>query len=319
MPTVHISETFDLSTKAGKIGLIGIHTPPRALVEAHYGPLMNNYKRIRFLGCDVVLACASTLPLDPLKVGDGANLMNPADAMNPILYKAVSNNTFETMVAKIKGASAVLPSSAGSSVVRQESVDTTTNTYDDFDVYYGILSTGTGWKKSMPQTGLAMRSLKPLMYPVLTDIGNVLISQAGGFTQDPVIATNQDYSTTLGNGRVARGRAQVAPALPLWAGLERTNGGNPIVPTPTVFPTTFVAGIIVPPCHTNGSIMYYRLRVTWHIRFEGLVSYMEHSSIATYELNGAQTYWADYANTKDDFEHDESTVATNGFEIDKVM
>lgn len=323
MVTVSISETFDLSTKAGKLGLIGIHTPPRSLVEIHYGPLMSNYRKIRFLGCDVVLACASTLPLDPLKVGDGQDLFNPADSMNPILYKAISNDSFETLVAKIKGANNVQPSALGSSVSRVESVDGTTTTFDDFDVYYGILSAQFGWRKSMPQTGMVMRNLKPLMYPLLSDIGPVNIaSNANGLFADQQIMPNLVITSNLTSGRVARGKAQRAPALPLWSGLNNTGAGGTIVPVPTEFPTTFVAGVIVPPCHTNGSVLYYRLRVTWHIRFEGLVPYTEHMGFANFEYAGSATYWADYNQSKDPekaLEKDTSTVSTNGFDIEKVM
>ncbi|ANC51533.1 putative capsid protein [Bovine faeces associated smacovirus 1] len=317
MPTVHISETFDLSTKAGKLGLIGIHTPPRSLVELHYGPLMSNYRKIRFLGADVVLACASTLPLDPLKVGDGATLFNPADAMNPILYKAVSNNSFETLVAKIKGALPVLPSSAGSSIDRTENIDTSTTNYDDFDVYYGILSATFGWKKSMPQTGLVMRNLRPLMYPLLSDIGNDIMSASGNIVQDSTISNNRDTTSYSGIGRIARGKAQRAPALPLWQGIQSNSGI--LSPIPSTFPTTYVGAVIVPPCHTNGSVTYYRLRITWHIRFEGLCPYTEHSPFANFQMAGGATYWADYTGSSKDFEHDESTLSTNGFEIEKVM
>lgn len=316
MPTVHISETFDLSTKANKLGLIGVHTPPRSLVELHYGPLMNNYRKIRFLGCDIVLACASTLPLDPLQVGvSSANYVHPADAMNPILYKAVSNDSFETIVAKMKGATPVLPSSNGSSINRVEGADA--GDLDDFDIYYGLLSNSGGWRKSMPQTGLVMRNVQPLMYPLLSDIGNTIMSSSGNIVQDSIILPTADVTQYQGIGRIARGKAQRAPALSLWQGLSGTTvtGINPIAST---FPTTYVAGIIVPPCHSSGWLMFYRLRITWHIRFEGLVSYQDHSSFATYAWNGAATQWEDYSVAKD-FEKDESTVSTNGFDLEKVM
>ena len=45
MVTVRISETYDLSTKVGKMGIVGIHTPTGSLIDKLWPGLVLQYKR----------------------------------------------------------------------------------------------------------------------------------------------------------------------------------------------------------------------------------------------------------------------------------
>ena len=69
MVFVKVSETYDLSTKIGKMGIVGIHTPDSDLITRHYGGFIQNMKFAKFVKCDVAMACASMLPADPLQIG----------------------------------------------------------------------------------------------------------------------------------------------------------------------------------------------------------------------------------------------------------
>ena len=63
---VKVSETYDLSTKTNKMGMLGIHTPDGKLVYSMWRGLFENFRKMRFVSCDVAMACASMLPADPL-------------------------------------------------------------------------------------------------------------------------------------------------------------------------------------------------------------------------------------------------------------
>lgn len=341
MVTVRISETYDLSTKLNKIGVLGIHTPPRDLIAVHYAGLMQNHKKIRFLGCNVAFAPAATLPLDPLQVSEtGQSLVYPADIMNPVLYKAVSNDSFDAITTRIYGAGDVVPSSNGSSLSRDSGIsdDVTSaglvawENFDDFDIYYGILSTENGFKKMPQQAGFVMRNLVPLAYPLLSQFGNVNLPQGN----DPRVVPAEPGTYVNGSGqtiltfpntsnqtlgRYFRGKAVRAPALPLWSGWSGGNGSPARDATlqPTAFPTSYVGAIIVPPCHNMGSIMYYRLRITWTIRFEEVCSSRELMPFyGGYNYVGQTMYWSDYASSAK-MEQVGSLVDSSGFDLEKVM
>ena len=53
MVFVRVSETYDLSTKVGKMGIVGIHTPKGNLITRHYGGLAQNFKYAKFVSCSV--------------------------------------------------------------------------------------------------------------------------------------------------------------------------------------------------------------------------------------------------------------------------
>nr|WCR62170.1 MAG: capsid protein [Smacoviridae sp.] len=188
MVTVKVSETYDLSTKVGKMGIVGIHTPIGTLVERMWSGLVRQYDKFRFVSCDVAMACASMLPADPLQVGVEAGAIAPQDMFNPILYKAVSNDSMNTFLQFIQGCGFRTGNSDGmninkdsivgvNSAVFKSSSDSDATEVDQMQMYYGLLSDPKGWRKSMPQQGLSMRGLKPLVYNVVNAYG---LNQAGG-------------------------------------------------------------------------------------------------------------------------------------------
>lgn len=181
MVTVRVSETYDLSTKVGKMGMVGIHTPTGPLVERMWSGLVRQYGKFRYSKCDVTMACASMLPADPLQIGVEAGAIAPQDMFNPILYKAVSNDSMNNFLSLMKYKGFASPNSIqganvnAGSVVAENNEDFKksdgTTSVDQFDMYYGLLADSDGWRKAMPQAGLQMRNLVPLVYEVLTNSG----------------------------------------------------------------------------------------------------------------------------------------------------
>lgn len=328
MVVVRISETYDLSTQRDKLGLIGIHTPPRALLERHFGPIMRNYRFAKMLGCDVTLIPTASLPLDPNGIGPtGAGQVAPQDAVNPILYKAVSNTHFETILSKIYGGTGVNASTDGSSLTYTGGVtdsDAPTG-MTDLNIYYGILSQPKGWRKAFWNTGFHMGHLKPIMHQVIANYGNEIIGTSSDMRFRPVISGSNNASSLnvadATGGSVMRGRAVPCPALPLWGGLQQNAQiGTLIEAIPCVFPTVYVGAVIIPPTtSTYGSRFYFRMRITWTVKLMGLVSYQEHSNFLTYNNNGTSSYWSDYTTLSKDMEKSEDSADVTGIEIKKIM
>ena len=222
---VKVSETYDLSTKVNKMGFLGIHTPDGRLVHDHYKGLFENFKKYRFVSCDVAMACASMLPADPLQIGVEAGDIAPQDMFNPILYKACSNDSMSTLLNRLYAGQVGASSNviAKNSVVADNSPDfgyDADNYVDQFAMYYGLLSDTSGWKKAMPQQGLTMSNLRPLTFGILATQGQP--SYVGDFGDGasrvyfPSLGVDGNNIVTSGFnaiGRYMRGPTSPMPAM----------------------------------------------------------------------------------------------------------
>lgn len=289
MVTVSVSETYDLSTKPNKMSLIGVHTPPLSFVRKLWPGLFLNFKMVRFLSCDVSLACASVLPADPSQIGVEAGAIAPVDMLNPILYKAVSNESMSTLETRLAG---MYPNSTDASVKGQSIIatkDNATNLEDEFPVYYGLLSNRDGWRVAMPQQGLSMTGLVPLVfeklynngtmsgaventsadvYPGLRPNGSIVAYQSyavkGNARPMPAINTTVFPTGDLNASRVAPGFT--AANIPSTVDIgEISMVGQTTTP---LVPPTYVAAICMPPSKLQ--TLYYRMVVRWKIEFTGL-------------------------------------------------
>lgn len=289
MVTVSIEEMYDMATSLNKIGIIGIHTPNLGQIARRWAGLMINHKFLRVKSCDVHLACASMLPADPLQIGTTTGTIAPQDMMNPLLYRAVSNESWNAFTSRLFATS-------GASV-NQNSVKVFTEEFssqsDDNNekIYYNALSE-PGWKKAFPQSGLDINGLKPLVYPILTQFGNGEAginnygllgsgSQATTPAGNPTTVTNPTTGTAqLDNARYFRGRAQPMPRFPTSYPYVSTDSTSVVGDTWTLMfqdsyqiPRTYVACILTPP----GKLVkfYYRLRIVWHIEFSDMCTATE--------------------------------------------
>lgn len=319
--TVRVTETYDMKTTVGKIGLIGIHTPTGEQIRRLYPGLVKNHRFVRVLKCDVFGACASYLPADPLQVGVTSGAVAPEDMFNPILFKAVTNESFDTIVSKVYGATDV--SLLGS--VNEENPNFTEA--DAFSVYYSLLAS-KGWRKAMPQSGFGLKGLVPLAHTLITNYGNVkapgnnyVLSDDGEtpiaepeLSEVPVwtISGNTD---NVNAGIVYRGKSVRMPKFPLhvfgpenWDAIPNLN-----------LVKTFVACIIVPPARLNE--FYYRMRVSWTLRFEEVIPTTEVANGGSMLQIGSRSYGRDYQyeNSKAELPNSLNAVDTVDVELNKIM
>lgn len=307
---VRISETYDLSTQVGKMGLIAVHTPSFDAIKGAWGGLAKNHKFMRLVNCDITMACASMLPADPLQIGTEAGDIAPQDMFNPILFKAVSNDSYNNMVNRImylteqSASTGVQPSSIGASNDDSFGIDASTNA-DPYQIYYSLLSDKDGWKKAMPQSGLQMKGLYPIVFSVVNTIGNQSQFNHDMGLDNQVYNVGGPNAQTPGVGLSAvnlgtnmRGPSIRMPKIPTFmlgpggATLhdQYSNTSHKGV-TPEI-PKCYVAVIIMPPAKLNK--LYYRLKVTWTVEFSEprtLNAIAAWDALANYSVN---VYGTDY-------------------------
>lgn len=318
--TVKVTETYDMKTTVGKLGVIGIHTPTGEQIRRLYPGLVKSHRFVRVLKCDVIGACASVLPADPLQVGVTAGAVAPEDMFNPILFKAVTNESFDTLVSKIYGST---------DVNLLGSVNKTEDPFsavDAFKVYYSMLAS-KGWRKSMPQSGFGLKGLVPLAHTVLMNYGQVkapstkYVLGEDGETPVPVQDmesvpswTAASLIDTVSAGLMYRGKSVRMPKFPLHFAPEAWDA----IPTINLV-KTFVACIIVPPARLNE--FYYRMRVTWTLRFEEVIPSTEYSNgsamLQIADRSYARSY--DYTTSKVELTNSVDSVDTVDVDIDKIM
>lgn len=347
MVSVRVSETYDLSTKVGKMGIVAIHTPTGSLIDKMWPGLVLQHKKVRFVKCDVAMACASMLPADPLQIGVEAGAIAPQDMFNPILYKAVSNDSMSNIQSYIQGLGAA--SSTGMNTVNQGSVvdvndpgftDDADIQIDAFTMYYGLLADSDSWKKAMPQSGLTMRGLFPLVYQVVSNYGvngrpaAPVVDNKGGANTDPfddiqvVKGYNVDdtISSTIGQIVNFRGPPIRMPAFDTTLFETDTIRDNMIVPSANpanvksnvgYAPACYVGLIVLPPAKLNQ--LYYRLKVTWTVEFTGLRSMADIGTWSTLSGIGGLAYGSDYAKQSEAMSAITNMVDTDGASIEKIM
>ncbi|QIR82272.1 capsid protein [Chicken smacovirus mg5_1444] len=339
--TVRVSETYDLSTKVGKMGLVGIHTPTGDLISRMWPGLILQHKKFRFVKCDVAMACASMLPADPLQVGVEAGSIAPQDMFNPILYKAVSNesmNQFQAWLNIVYQTAGLTGAFNKGSVVDVNDPSfvppTGTDEYDQFSMYYALLSDSDGWRKAMPQAGLEMRGLYPLVFQVVSQFGSGPennASDADANISVPSLSAGSDNSPTSKlnsvssiSNRTMRGPSMRMPAIDTTFFTTNTSADRNLVPggidvdtSLDKVPPAYVGMIVLPPAKQNQ--LYYRLKVTWTIEFSGLRSAVDISNWYNLETIGKLAYGSDYETQSAGMSSKTGMVDTDGSNITKIM
>lgn len=338
MVYVSVSETYDLSTQTNKMSLIGIHTPKRELIEKTYPGLCMNSKYCRIVSQDVVIACASMEPADPLQIGTTEGSIAPEDMFNPILYKAVSNDAMSQIEARLHG----LGWNETATVEGNQAVvdnDEVTPYADEFPVYYSLLSNRDGFRAANPQQGLQMTGLKPLVFEVLSNVG---VSGVTGFNHDyyPVEMPKSGSPSEMGVAskgvEYMRGNAKPMPRFPTSyiTGASPTstavagstfqyNGmgdGQPVneqIHMPKVLPV-FTACIIVPPSRLHK--LFYRMVVRTHLEFTEIRPMSEVTGFYGLSLLASDVYYSDYEDISKRFASTRETqVDVANAEIKKIM
>ena len=351
MVFVKVSETYDLSTKIGKMGLVGIHTPTGDLISRMWPGLILQHKKFKFVECDVAMACASMLPADPLQIGVEAGAIAPQDMFNPILYKAVSNesmNQFQAwlnIVQQTEGLTGAF--NQGSVVDVNDPVFDSSGAkagtpepsliYDQFKMYYALLADSDGWRKAMPQAGLEMRGLYPLVFQVVSQFGSgpenssadadANISVPGLRAGSSEVKKNpSSYLGTVSSiqNRTMRGPSMRMPAIDTTFFTTSALTDEYLVPAGINVDTSldkvspaYVGMIILPPAKLNQ--LYYRLKVTWTIEFTGLRSAVDVANWSNLQTIGRLAYGSDYDIQSSSMSAKTGMVDTSGSSITKIM
>lgn len=333
MVSVRVSETYDLSTQVGKLGLVGIHTPTGTLIDRMWPGLVLQHKKFRFVSCDVAMACASVLPADPLQVGVEAGQIAPEDMFNPILYKAVSNDSMSSIQGYLQG----LIANKNVATVEKGSIGYLndpemtftggsggTEDIDQVAVYYSLLADTSGWKKAMPQAGLVMRGLYPLVYQMVSMYGQNSFPQTPG-NSNVVVPSTGDANVQTIIPNTLRGPSIRMPSVDTTAYVAQGGLDGNIVPagvaniesnTGLVQPA-YVALIVIPPAKLNR--LYFRLKVTWTIEFTGLRSMSDVGKWYTLQEIGRDSYGTDYAAQSASMDVKTSMVDVTSADVSKIM
>lgn len=326
MVFVKVRETYDLHTITNKMSLIAIHTPDPTIIKRNFSGLLMNCKFYRPVQADVTLACASVVGADPLQVGTTEGEIAPEDLFNPILYKACTNESFSLLESRILAMNSGIPIGIGDVSGDTAKVETNNGTpyQDDFGVYYGLLADAHGWRHAMPQAGLQMTGLKPLVHEVLANFGMT----PGEYNQvaDPIYSPNGTGASDkdIIVPRFMRGNAKPMPRIPTTAfpssntelvpGFGSTNG-NSETEVPSM--RTLVGCIIVPPSRLHE--LYYRMVVEWTIEFSEIRSIIEIAGWAALNSVGENTHFQDYNYGSSKTVSDVKSLAAANVDLDKVM
>nr|QJI53636.1 MAG: capsid protein [Smacoviridae sp.] len=178
MVNCSISEIYDLSTSVGQGTVLKVHTPTGNNVKRHLLGFFLQYKKFKYLGADVTLVPASTLPADPLQLGyeEGEPTIDPRDMVNPILYKwyhgeamltdSLQRELPEPYGSEITPVGGVAGGNPGTSVDKQSYWN---GTYDSqSDNVYPMCLMDPSFKKAGVQSGFRT-SVKPFVYNLVTN------------------------------------------------------------------------------------------------------------------------------------------------------
>lgn len=335
MVTVSISEVYDLKTVTNKMSLIAIHTPNKSLIQKTYPGLAMNCKYFRIKSVDVNLVAVSTLPISPSEVGDDVDQIAPQDMLNPILYKAVSNDSWSTLEARLAGfymSNTATPQLSGDMAECEN--DFVTGLSDEFGVYYSLLANRDGFKIAHPQSGLSMRGLKPLVFEKWYNHGeNALVSSpdSGYDIVENTTTTPSTLSRTLCGARGMRGRPHPMPKIntTYLTAIDGGSGGflqngmsdgypkNFQVDMPDIAPV-MLGCIVLPPA--KRTIMYYRMVCRAFIEFTDVRPIQEITSFGSMDTYYAsEVYHSDYVTLSKNMDTKTDMVDVKDASIEKVM
>lgn len=346
MVTVNISETYDLHTKTGRMTLIGIHTPTRDLIKRTYPGLAVNHKFFHIDHVSVRVAAVSTLPISPDQVGLDSDSIAPEDMLNPILYKAITNEGWSTIEARLNGLRNDSSNAIGNMV--DYTPDSVTGLSDDFNVYYSLLANRSGFKIAHPQQGLSMSKLVPLVFDRYYSNGQnqntfVDMEESEGIVMDDTIEANAIAMQNSGAVQTVapmysvRGRPHKLPRMNttfitsvkgagsvigqnVSAGFESSTANIPRNAQAEMAncPPLYCGMIIMPPARRT--VMFYRLVCSAQITFSGVRPIQDVANFQSMsERYGPYVYHSDYVTQSAAMAKTTDLVDVDGAEIVKIM
>lgn len=315
MVFVKVRETYDLHTVKNKMSVIGIHTPREGIIKANFPGLLLQCKSYRPVSCDVRMACASMLPLDPQGIGTAEGDVAPEDVFNPILFKAMSNFG----MSQIEDYVHLMNTGINGPTI---DADFDGITADDFNVYYGLLSQAGQWKHANPQQGLSMSGLRPLVYEVVSNIGTNGQGVAADGTAHELPNVQFRGSAKpmpwLECTRIHTTEGQIPPKYPTGFDALTDSGNIPNVQVDVPAPVIFTGLIIVPPSRLHQ--LFYRLVCEWTLEFSSIRPISEITSWTGLANEGLRTHFMSYSFESSKLSEKTGLIDTvEGMDIKKVM
>lgn len=274
--TIHATytETYDLNTVQNEISLLAIHTPQAAALTRMYEGIMKQYRKVKVLGCNFRMVCATTQQLTPADVGLTAGKTSPRDVLNPILFKACTGEGIDAFLDQIYNDGQVVTPEGS---VGQHRV----TGQDAINTYYNLLADDS-FRREHPQRGITVQGLKPYVHR---------IASTQPFKYGNAASGNQYISgSSVANFSAPSGSANIAedpynPVVFVSNGLvdmpwietaykklinvdDGTSGGTQRAAYVLMgkLPRVYMGLLVLPPSELQQ--LYYRLQIVWHLAFK---------------------------------------------------
>lgn len=156
-------ETVDMNTTSNKPSLLAFHTPVGDTPYKFLEPCFRMFKKYRYLGMDVSIHNAASLPLDiqAFAIDGGTANADPRDVMNPIMFKGCHGNDLGQVLDHLYAGLNEIVTDNGT--IDSEIAD---NVLSEF--YYTALGDNT-WRKAPINSTMRLRGLHPLVYALGTN------------------------------------------------------------------------------------------------------------------------------------------------------
>lgn len=183
------TEIIDLQTIPDSVSIIGIHTPQGTAPYERLKGFFTQFRKYRYDGASLTMIPAANLPVDPLGltgVVGTTDLMDPRDALNPVLAHGCHGETLEGSLNMIYTKDYITKADAnkaelalvdenvpaaisGNSEVADSAIKFDVDISKDLDLYYEKL-TDRSWKKFGIQSPIRLNNLHPLVHRVVQNM-----------------------------------------------------------------------------------------------------------------------------------------------------
>lgn len=156
-------ETVDMNTTSNKPSLLAFHTPIGDTPYKFLEPAFRMYKKYKYIGMDVTIHNAASLPLDiqAFSIDGGTANADPRDVMNPIMFKGCHGNDLGQVLNRLYAGLNDIITDNGT--IDSELAD---NILSEF--YYTALGDNT-WRKAPVNSTMRLKGLHPLVYALGTN------------------------------------------------------------------------------------------------------------------------------------------------------
>lgn len=262
-------EIYDINTVSNDVSVIGIHTPigskPRQMLSGYF----TQFRKYKYLGCNVLGTFAQGLPLDILSISPnaGQGSADPRDILNPILSRGCHGDNLNGALNSIyKGSFTNEGSTMGKDDFAGNVVPSGNLTWEQ--MYYRMLQ-DPSFKKYRMGNGFYLKGLRPMVYNVASDhqiAPNEVTQLPGSLTGGTDGDGKFGFDPSIG-GRVATGSGTLSPIVPRfmtnrlqslgWLDTRQLMNSSPTSSTPafTTLPKIFMSCLVLPKAYRVSNCM----------------------------------------------------------------